>query len=327
MSAQDRERDREFVLLTTDADGVVWIQEGRSPAAPVRAADHHVLCDVVRQRRARFGVPGLARNAPLLLRLYDASLHHDARCTVAVCSPAVCPSDVERDDPVFLLYCARDFAGRAASVGGWRPFGPLDAAAFAAAERAHTGQPESATSSPYPPDRHPARPALALIPDLDLALVDCLLGTIVDPRWFVDPWAPATAPKRLAQFLGLAPRVLAVGAASGPGGAAPGHLAYGGRAWRCRLSVLCWRRGAQTPPPLEGLRPEQFLWRRWHEKGGGAAGDLAATKLFVEYLRQTWLRAVCRGGRASEVFVPELFFGADAHGRAAASACCRHLAG
>lgn len=291
--------DVQTVKATTDRSGLVWLLRGcaepkptgLSVAAFVAASPSYAAQIPVR-------VPGLAHNTNLLLRLYAAQ--QDGRAgPLEVCSPRCCGPEAAKADPAVLLYSMRSFSAPI-STGGWRSFDELDASAL---RFVNTRDPDWTRP---PMLSHPAGPCLAWIDDLCEEMVSSLLGLIVDPRWFIDPAEPDRTNK-LFQFLGLDP-----GSQQGRGGA---------RAVKNLLVLSCWK---TTPPPeLASLKPWQFLWRTWHAKGGGWKGDLAASKRFVSFLRQSWLFAVCRGGLARELLVPELFFQTEEEAASfSAHRCC-----
>jgi hypothetical protein len=269
-------------------NGEIWMLNGGHPAAATGlTADEFIVARPAYSPHAHIRVPGLRRNARLLLALFQA-VQRRQFASLSICSPWCSGPKGDEASPEVLLYASRGF-DVPYSVGGWRRFDAVDASLFKFAA-------ESMEESPSFPDlnAHPAGWLLRWIDGVDEELVSQLLGIIVDPRWFVDPAEPDRANK-LQQFLGLDP--------------ATQQAESGGARWqRNRLVLHCWKLVAPPDVGTLHLYPRRFLWWSWHAKGGGWKGDLAASKRFVAFVRQAMLMSLCRGAPSRELFVPELFF-------------------
>ncbi len=293
--------DLKTVKVTTSPDGIVWVLDGDKLPRSTRMG----VAEFIRRGFFRdpkyLRVPGLVRNARLLTELHLA-VRRDEYYSLEVCSPLCCFSSEQRDDPATLLYNARQF-DYPISSGGWRYFDNADMYSASLTARYAEGGLDDEATLQFELASHPAYPAVTFIKHLDQVSVAALLGLIFDPRWYINPLEPDRSNK-LQQFLGLDPKCQA---AKDP--------SSGDRVARNRLVLACWKNGP-VPTPAD-IGPGQFLWKTWYARGGGTRGDLAASKRLVDYLRQSWLMFVCRGGMQSEVFVPKLFFGADSPDAAA----------
>jgi hypothetical protein len=292
--------DLQAVKVTTDPAGLVWYLDGLHLPQPTRLSVDEFLKQPLPWGPARLvRAPGMARNARLLLAIYREIMAGNTLFSgLEVCSPLCCVNTEQRNDPAVLLFKTRSF-DPPVSVGGWHSFGPEDLRAYLLAYFQQNELPGDQDDVAEVLHSHPAWRALSFVAGLNTAAAAQLLGLIIDPRWYIDPADPDQTNK-LPQFLGLDPRAQAQQTA--------GNIDPGGRAERNRLVLSCWKTG-EPPQPTE-LRPGQFLWKVWYAKGGGARGDLAASKRLVDYLRQTWTAALCRGAQAARLFVPEFFFGA-----------------
>jgi hypothetical protein len=265
------------VKMTRDAGKGLWFMPGNGAPREISNEREWQL-----PPRSSVRVPGLRRNMNLIACLYNMK-NMGRLQSLEVCSPWCAGVNADLASPKVLLSMASTFEAPI-SVGGWRQVDAIDKAAFQFAD------------VPCPVKRlsdHPIYPFL-LWPDglREKPLIE-LLGHIGDPRWFIDPANPDRGNK-LRQYLGL--------------GSVRQEAAINLRSPRGRryFSVLsCWYR---DEPPEGWLEPNQFLWRLWREKGGGKRAELAVSKCLVNYIRQVWLMTVCRGGLASELFVPSLFF-------------------
>lgn len=285
--------DLRAVKLTLAPDGTVWSLDGQGLPRSTGLPPADVLRALPGGEPRLVRVPGLPGNAPLLLGLYrEAMKGSSAVSGLEVCGPSFAVPGGPPADPALLLYHARAF-DVPASVGGWRRFTEADALAYGLAARL-AGQPYDEEAAVADLGRHPVWPYLSFVAGLDARAAARLVGMVLDPRWYADPSRPEQH-NRLPQFLGLDPRTQSAQ-----------KVDASGRVLRNRLVLACWKNG--NPPPPGDVRPGQFLWRTWFARGGGARGDLAASKRFVEYLRQTWTAAAATGPQKSRLFAPKCFF-------------------
>lgn len=285
--------DLETVKLTVSSQRTVWYLDGYGlPQDSGIPVNEFIFSDIQAGNRC-VRVVGLARNAPLLKRLYRMP----GVKTLEVCSPLCCPSIEQRNDPGQLLISSRTYE-RPRSVGGWHTFTEGDLAHYTLADRYYHPEDYKKTDPAAVHMellQHPAWPAMSFISHLNWNKLVELLGLLIDPRWYVDPSDPDKTSK-LPQYLGLDPR------------AQNSNADKNERSARNHLVTETWRNGDPAGP---FIAPGHFLWRTWHAKGGGTKGDLAVSKRFIEYLRQNWLAALCPTAQASHLFVPEYFFDKD----------------
>src|SRR5262245_28024603 len=283
------DKDQRAVKLTVDLQDKVWLAEGsRCPASTGKDVDSF-LSEGGLAKPGHLRVPGLRRNAYLLLKLYREvciGFHK----SLEVCSPRCCPTEAMRSNPELLLYRSRQY-DIPVSVGGWHAFTENDFYSYLLAHRYNTGWPDQ-TSFVKEIYSHPTSKVLSFHTFIDPVSSAQLLGLIIDPRWFVDRDRPSRN-NLLPEYLGLDP-------------ATQRSDLDNERTRRNRLVMACWK--TSNPPPLHLLQPGQFVWRVWHDHGGGYKGDLAASKVFLEFLRLTWLAALVRPNQADDFFVPEHFF-------------------
>jgi len=277
--------DASSVKMTTDLQGKVWLIDGEGMPVNTGIDDKIFSYEKVFDRRRLIRIPGLARNARLLINLYQCG----ETISLEVCSPT-CSACEYRNDPALLLYNARSFE-HPASVGGWHRFTPKDYQHYLLADKVYRNLPfECWATCVEEVSSHPAYPAAMFVRHLDEGKLAHLLGLIIDPRWFVDIEDP-NKQNRLSQFLGLTPKYQR-------------SSTEDVKSIRNRLVLSCWKNG-DSPSNIEG---DQFLWKIWYEKGGGEKGDLAASKRFISYLQQTWTAVLCRSSQSSRLFAPEYFF-------------------
>jgi hypothetical protein len=232
------------------------------------------------------GVPG---NVSLIAWLYS----HQKRLgiqRIELAGPQVCRTSTELLDPAIVLFRMRQCCLPAAN-GGWHVMTPMDAASYLLARTIKDGATGLLELS-----RHPAWPALHFIGGLNPVAAAALLARVLDPRWHVRPSKPDST-SRLRSFLGLIPklqqRYLRVGCEH------PGAV-------RHRLMELTW--ASQPPTAAQLEEPPYFLWRTYHEKGGGRPGSLAAGQRFASFLRYTWLDGLLRHRVGDELFSSSRFF-------------------
>ena len=285
--------DDHALKLSVDNDNLIWYLEGDGlPRHSNNEVDQFLDGRILRQYD-HVRVVGLAANSVLLLRLFELKQRGFLK-SLEVCSPLCCESAEDRRDPEVVLFNMRDYR-LAASLGGWHEFSGRDAMSYLLA--AHFQRSREVTDEQRRVLlRHPAWPALRFIKPLDSDACCKLLGLLIDPRWYIDSDEPNRSGK-IEQFLGLNPTAQAANECAD-------------EPWsheRCRLVQSCWRVG-QVPGRIQDMNARHFLWRAWLGRGGGLKGDLAASKLFISFLRQTWTEALCDGPKRGRLFVPEYFF-------------------
>lgn len=287
--------DASAVKLAVDHQGVVWSLEGEG----MPFCSHQYAGGFVRSWKPptleRVRVVGGPENVQLILRLYEF-LRHRPGPVLEVCSP-LCSEGADRRDPELTLYRMRGY-GLPPSLGGWHAFGALDLPSYALAHLlnpacgAREGQANLDTVLRWL-YIHPVWPALSFVDHLNRLAAAQLLALIIDPRWFIDLAHPDRQ-DRLEQFLGLNAKT--------QGGLDRGNASW--RSDRCRLVFKSWNTLQLRELPQA---PGRFLYRA-RGTPGGSRGDLQASKVFVDFLRQVWLNVLCTGPQAGRLFVPEYFF-------------------
>jgi len=289
-------------------DGVWYLDRAGHPCPSRMDVADFMRSDTLRHADC-VRVIGAPENAGLIVALFDRKVR-ERLPSLQVVTPLVCYTQSERRDPATVLYHMRRFS-RAPSQGGFHEVTEHDYLAYALAREVQmNGVSETALRLLR---MHPAWKPLSFIPTLDRARCAELLAIVLDPRWFIDICRPDRAAK-LNQYLGLNPRTQAAVTLN-----RPGKCRY---RKRCELVLRCWKQqdaeeqvgeileltGAR---PVEGssqlgLRPGDFLWRRWGYLSGKGPGsrkppkgvvtaDLRASIHFVDFLRITWLHELYRG--------------------------------
>lgn len=217
---------------------------------------------------------------------------------VEVCSPMVCATAAERNNPEQVLMNMRRWKWPS-SLGGWHE---VDTKCYQAHKLAaaytlsNSGSSENLIRILL---GHPAWPSLSFIGHIDKYKCVQLLSLLVDPRWYIDFKDPDSGAK-LKAFLGLTPKTQ--GYINGQSG-----FSGGLHADRCKLVMDCWKTSDQ--PPKDVHHPKNFLWRIWQEHGSGYIADLRTSQAFVSFLRHTWLDELYVGKRPGDpLFIPEYYF-------------------
>lgn len=279
-----------YVKLTVDPQAIVWYIIGdQMPKCSGLFVDDFIASEFLSEG-ASVRVAGTPANASLLIALYEQKLKVGFD-SLQVGTPLCCESADERKDPQVLLYNMRSL-DISPSLGGWHEVDLDDYTTYLLASyyyEDHTpGENTRAVII-----GHPAWPALSFIGSLDIDACAQLIATVVDPRWYIDVTSDPNRGSKLEQYLGLNPKIYSQ--IDGP------HKSDQHK--RCRLVQRCWK----AKEIVNFRDPRNFVWRAWASKPEDKRG-LAANKLFISFLRQTWLQGVCRGPQASHLFVPEHFF-------------------
>jgi hypothetical protein len=287
--------DSAAVKVTVDGRGAVWYLDGEQMPFCSGSDANEFSADFRTQTASRFRVVAFPENIPLILALYN-NCSRKEEFPLEVCSPLCCEG-ADRQDPELLLYRMRGY-GLPPSLGGWHRFGPLDLPSYLLARALHPGAGAAGDADAglvrLYMRAHPAAVSLRFPDHLDELQLARLIAMVIDPRWFVDPHEP-DSPSKLEQYLGLTPK--------NADDAAKGDTSW--RADRCRLVKRVWD-NLRDPADPNDHGPRRFVYRE--RRRGGAVWDLKASRLFVDYLRQTWTASVCAGPQRGRLFVPEYFF-------------------
>ena len=285
--------DNVALKVHTARDKTVWFADGDLvPIATGVAVDTFVKRLATGRPAANLRVLGTADNATLIVALYQR-FAHGGGC-VEVASPLICETAEERQDAAIVLYRMRQCV-LPASVGGWHTVSPLDYPAYAISAQFQKDNDHDHIQRLL--ETHPAWHDLQFLPNLSYSHCARLISEIRDPRWYIDPVHPERV-GRLRSHLGLCPAMQEQ---------VYEERAVSRLAQRCQLVRDCWRTTVPTPEML--ARPEYFLWRVYFGVGGGARGELKASRAFIAFLRHTWMQALyatARWSRDRELFAPAL---------------------
>lgn len=293
--------DADALKLTVDDAGTVWYLIGEGMPHCSNCSDWDFLNSSTLQDAKQVRMVGSHNNAELLHKLYELKLKDELE-SLQVCSPMCCDVAEDRGDPSVVLFRMRNYS-LASSLGGWHEFGRVDFPSYLLASyykqhKKASDYTQQATLS------HPAWPAISFIENINVEAFGKLLATLIDPRWFVD-LVDIDNGVRLERYLGMNPRDISTEDSNGKDPVVD----------RCQLVLNCWKTVPSESITLATSIPRNFLWRIWAGQGGGFRGDLAASRLFVEFLRLTWTKAVCISVQANRLFVPKYFFGQKDEGK------------
>jgi len=309
-------------------DAVWYLDRAGLPQSSQMGIQEFVRSDILRQAEC-VRVIGSPTNADLIVALFDRKVRGQL-ASVAVATPLVCHTARERCDPATVLFRMRRFF-RAPSQGGFHEVVEHDYTAYALSRELQRNGHVTAQARRLL-RRHPAWKPLTFIPTLDADSCAELLALVIDPRFFVDICRPDRTAK-LEGYLGLNPRTQAA--------VTYGMAKHPHNYERCKLVLNCWKRaelemqigelydlvgprviaGADRP----GVRPGDFLWRRWGYISGrgpdsrqpaksASAADLAASKRFIQFLRAAWLQELYREAAmpdCGQLFDAKYFFRQD----------------
>ncbi len=300
-------RDSNSLKVTVDEQGKVWHVVGiKRPINSGKSIGDFMDLAIVSQATC-VRAAGLTANTDLLIQLYARKLRGELT-SLQVCTPLCCPTSLDRKDPELVLYQMRNLE-LAASLGGWHEFDCRDYPAYAIASQLRRRVDNSVdVISQKMLNWFPGWPALSFVAGLNIDKCAELIGLILDPRWYVDVIGDPNQGEKLEQFLGLTSRI--------QGGVSEKS---DWRHARCQLVLQCWK----TEPPSESVMklPQNFLWRTWYKRKGDKA-DLATSRLFVNFLRLTWLAAVSNT-HSRRLFVPKYFFAVAADAKAFSEHMCQ----
>ena len=285
--------------LHMDPDGMVWYLEGQQLPVCSGKSLAEFMQDPLIQHSAVFHIIATPRNTALILETYFTR-HHDDNFRLYLCTPMLCHTAAERDDPEVALVRARRFA-LPSSLGGWHQFTSQDYSSYMLA--ALESKDAVSDQASLLLESHPVWPALSFMPT-DVSACCRLLAAIRDPRWYIDLDHPDRT-VRLEAYMGLTMSNVRMAFASSSSPSQSKRFNP-----RCRLVIDCWHRGMENvirdDPSLHA--PGNFVYRVWskHATKDPVKGQLRASQIFLRYLRHTWLDALYTGGDG--LFVPEYFF-------------------
>lgn len=288
------------VKLHVDNSGIVWSLFSDGPA---ECTNKNVI-DYLLSLKIHYPVlrlVGCANNAHLLLAL-NIQRYTMPDTKIEICSPGVCRTRRERDEPQQVLNAMR-LSDKTGSMGGWHVFKPVDSVTYALISQVQkTGK----YCTPQTLDilkKHPAWPALSFIPNINQAQCVRLITTIIDPRWFIDLKHPGRGSK-LRRYLGLNLNSVVDTTAFSP------NINTNVYTNRCFNVINCWYDCTKPEVCNEpGSFPDKVRRLCEYKTGNYELGVLRGCQIFVEYLRLSWLAELNINGKQSEaMFIPEYFF-------------------
>tara|TARA_Y100001963_G_scaffold158162_1_gene256837 strand:- start:4779 stop:5813 length:1035 start_codon:yes stop_codon:yes gene_type:complete len=277
-------------------------------------------------------VVGYPINVGLITEIY-LRRHDDPDYMIWVASPLLAgATKINRIDPVFVLEASKGLDPHLSpSLGGWHQFCKKDYPAYALADVMQKG---TAVSDQVLKllHAHPVWPALSFVSGLNQAMCCRVIGTILDPRWYVDLDQPVRT-SRLESYLGLSLGVQRIALdilgdqktvktrSEDIQKEIDDLSAYEGRRVNYCISVQhCWWKDPDLLLPADGgetdgvpllQAPGGFLWRVWFSHGRTPKGYLRTSQQFIRFLRDAWLDALYSETVGDSLFIPEYFFKHD----------------
>jgi len=291
-------RDEHITKLHTAVDGKIWYARGvDAVTCSDREIDDFLKLPLASGFGNIFRLLGVAQNAELIAALYTRRKHNEVRA-VEVAGPNSLPGGSASDNPVLTILQLRALIASSAA-GGWHEVTMSDYPTYALIARLQRNHATFDEAAENYLRLHPVYYALSFIPTLCSLSLSQLLVSIVDPRWFAHPELRDSVGK-LFLFLGLTPSVQKKVSDNKA-------LIKSARAIRAAHVMNSWK--TTDPDDIDIKKPENFLYRIWHEAGGGWRGDLRASQAFVRYMRDNWLAGLDkRVGRADGLFAPDIYF-------------------
>lgn len=288
--------DTRELQLYQSSDGCVWFGDGSKPDRIENSTPEQIAeLDWVREVE-RIRLIGLPTHAELITALarprFEEGLYRPSR--LELMSPGLIPKGY-RDDPALVLSQMRRTTVNP-SVGGWHDVNRGDYITYQLITEFDHGELTPRVRSLL--TQHPAWPAFAFIPNLDLESAWYLITRIVDPRWWIDPMKPDRR-SNLYSYLGLfepnAEKFISPKARIKPANGFDRFL----------MLTKCWTPSPQPEP--EVLKTgKHFLWNCWASHSSQSRGLLRAGRMLVDFVCSVWLQSIAPVGR--ELFVPEYFF-------------------
>ena len=275
-----QELDRNSVKMLLDDQGFAWQLDGWGIPRDTGLTASQVFHSSFFEKPRGLRIIAWPRNALLMPQAWQ-SRTDGAQHSLEICTPRCAPGWATS---AHALYCMRG-VDWPTSAGGWRNFTAADERVYSLIRCFSTPTPPHCSAVASEVVGHPAWPAASFIAGLNSIALAKLLVMIVDPRWHIDHGQPDRE-DLLFRFLGLQPSHKSR------------YVSDEELTARRRLVLSCWKTDGPPRVPL----PSQFLWSWWmtHDRD-----DLSTSLVFVGYLQQTWLDAVCS---TQELFVPEYFF-------------------
>lgn len=239
-------------------------------------------------------IMGTPANASLVVAAYEAKQRGDI-AGVKVCSPAI-SSRVRRQIPEAALFDSLSLGYKQPSTGGWHDLEPSEYPSYVLATASFSKVPVGILTELV--EQHPIWPHLSFVRGVSPSDVASLIGTIIDPRWFVNPQHPDSV-ACLQSYLGLL-RGTQYRVIDG---------CRGIKEDRFRLIRDAWKGSNKFSEDELLCDPRLFLWRTAggykHDGSADNKIDLVAGQRFIKFMRAVWLQVLYP---TQELFVPEYFF-------------------
>ena len=259
---------------------------------------------------------GMRCNAELICQLYET------RQRIDVCTPMIVEKRADRAKPGPVLF-ELGLCSWSPSQGGFHEVVDSDYRAYKVASHFTQGvgnaQMEELLLA------HPAWRPLSFIRTISKRDLFNVLAHTIDPRWYIDVCYPDRGSK-FYSWLGLYPHTQ-----SGISTPSPGieRMSPGSYLTRiCAYTMNCWKVGPEAAvrsildltgiKPISmsdrlGIAPWDFCWRAWATGKNPVQADLRGSRLFADFLRQTWLDAIYNNSAAvpderATLFRPADFF-------------------
>lgn len=264
--------------LYVDYANRVWVADRTD--APKRT--RHFSQDYVRNVGIEDGrvvrILGTYRNVSLIRRVYESFRGRLGRVELA--TPRVCATLSELTTPEIAMLRMRQCA-LVSSLGGWHAMSDADFWSYLIADLVAEGISSAVASRVMKlVRRHPVWPYASFVRGMTVSNLAHVIGTVLDPRWFIDPEVPSRV-SYLESYLGLSPKVQARVDDQR-------HIVIDKAEQRCWWVSQCWYR---DPPPgdAEMEIPGNWLWLTWRHFGRGTIGKLRASQRLLSFLRHAWL--------------------------------------
>lgn len=290
-------KEEQIVKVHVAGDGQLWYADGKS--TPMLAGDRAgFLSSLTSRTPLHLRLLGRRENAAIITAIYQGFCSPRREGRMELATPLLCERPDERLNPEIAILRMRQCL-LPASLGGWHTVTALDYPSYAIAAQLEKDGGFSEHVNRIL-ETHPAWHDLTFLPTLDRAATAELLGTILDPRWYIDLQHP-TRLVRLGAYLGLDPRNVQQ---------VTDGITTSTKAVRCRTVLQAWQ-GSGQPGRVDMERPGNFLWRRWLARGGGRRGNIDASKAFLVYLVRTWQNQLFRSIGSRFFIAEDLLRGAE----------------
>ncbi len=316
-----------YVQAQRDGEPLIWTASGsRTPdERPTHGSDF--IFEVLQGKHGFYlRILPLQQACRFICELYEALRQNASRVKIHLATPDMCPDAQTKFDPQLALQRMRRFR-RPRSLGGWSELTEKQLQSYRLGAEVwdenivrkthsycnlYTGwKPQCGETAPEYYERvlpqllekHPVYRDLSFLGTLDPLYAARVVGTVLDPRWFVDPEHPDRT-AALRNYMGLMPNAfLRVLAAETTG------ERLQNRYWRGYCSLKAWYTKPDAELGADVWRPENFLYRRARRYADRKMGLVRATQAFLSYLTRAWLDRLVDGW---DLFDPDMLLPPEA---------------